>query len=236
MATATQNPCSSLGSITIPSVSLPMGVQLQAIADFSQGPPSNCALLTNLIVQLMPTLAGLTCIFKILAVVAALKDALGGLTKLPTPDFSGIPKVLEKIGDMSTCLSIVLPGIGLYTMIKDMLLLIISYLKCFVDAIKSVLDFQVGIDLSVAQGNPDLLNSLQCASGNADAAMDQIMLAIGPIGPLFDMIQPIIGLAGLSIQLPSLSAISGASNVAEAVDQMDAMLTQMQQIVASIPG
>lgn len=235
MATATQNPCSSLGNITIPSVSLPMGIQLQAVADFSQGPPNNCALLTNLIAQLMPTLAGLTCIFKILGVVAALKEALGGLTSAP-PDFSGIPKVLTAIGNMAECLSIVIPGIGLYTMIKDMLLLIISYLKCFVDAIKSVLDFQVGIDLSVAQGNPDLLASLQCASGNADAAMDQIMLAVGPIGPLFDMIQPIIGLAGLSIQLPSLSGIKGASNVAEAVDQMDAMLTQMQQIVASIPG
>lgn len=231
MATATQNPCSSLGNITIPSVSLPMGIQLQAVADFSQGPPNNCALLTNLIVQLMPALAGLTCIFKILAVIGALEKFIKG----PVNPANAVG-VLAAIGDMSECLSIVIPGIGLYLMIKDILLLIISYLKCFVDAIKSVLDFQVGIDLSVAQGNPDLLASLQCASGNADVAMQQIMLAIGPIGPLFNMIQPIIELANLPIQLPSLSAITGASNVVEAVDQMDAMLTQMQQIVASIPG
>jgi hypothetical protein len=231
LATATQNPCSSLGNITIPSVSLPMGIQLQAVADFSQGPPNNCALLTNLIVQLMPALAGLTCIFKILAVIGALEKFIKG----PVNPANAVG-VLAAIGDMSECLSIVIPGIGLYLMIKDILLLIISYLKCFVDAIKSVLDFQVGIDLSVAQGNPDLLASLQCASGNADVAMQQIMLAIGPIGPLFNMIQPIIELANLPIQLPSLSAITGASNVVEAVDQMDAMLTQMQQIVASIPG
>lgn len=235
MATATQNPCTSLGSITIPSVNLPMGVQLQAVADFSQGPPSNCALLTNLIVQLMPTLAGLTCIFKILNVIGKLEGfltAFPNLLEVP----SKAAEVVEAIGDMSECLSIVIPGLGLYLMIADMLKLIIAYLKCFVDAIKSVLDFQVGIDLSVAQGNPDLLNSLQCASGNADAAMSQIMLAIGPIGPLFSMITPIIGLSGLSIQLPSLSAITGASNVSEAVDQLDAMLTQLQQIVDAIPG
>ncbi len=212
-----------------------MGIQLQAVADFSQGPPTNCALLTNLMVQLMPSLAGLTCIFKILAVIAALEQALSGLIKVP-PDFSGIPKVLTAIGNMSECLSIVLPGIGLFTFIKDMLLLIIEYLKCFVDAIKSILNFQVGIDLSVAEGNPDLLASLQCASGNADAAMAQLMQALGPIEPLFNMIQPVIALSQLPIQLPSLSAITGASNVVEAVNQLDAMLTEMQQIVASIPG
>ena len=208
-----------------------MGIELQAMADFSQGPPTNCALLTNLIVQLMPTLAGLTCIFKILAVIAALERFIKG--PLNPANAAG---VLGAIGDMSECLSIVLPGIGLYTFIKDMLLLIIEYLKCFLDAIKSILNFQVGIDLSIAQGNPDLLQSLQCASGNADAAMAQLMQAIGPIGPLFNMIQPIIGLAQLPIQLPSLSAITGASNVVEAVNQMDAMLTEMQQIVAAIPG
>jgi hypothetical protein len=234
LATAAQNPCTSLGSITIPSISLPMGIELQAIADFSQGPPSNCALLTNLIVQLMPTLAGLTCIFKILNVIGKLEGFLTSFSN-PLKAPAAAAAVLEAIAGMSDCLSIIIP-INLYLMIADMLKLIIGYLKCFVDAIKSVLDFQVGIDLSVAQGNPDLLNSLQCASGNADAAMQQIMLAVGPIGPLFNMISIVIGISGLPIQLPSLSAITGASNVAEAVDQMDAMLTQLQQIVDSIPG
>lgn len=212
-----------------------MGIELQAVADFSQGPPTNCALLTNLIAQLMPTLAGLTCIFKILGVVAALQQALGGLTKVP-PDFSGIPKVLSAIGAMTECLDMLIPPLGLYLMIKDILQLIIEYLKCFLDAIKSILNFQVGIDLSVAQGNPDLLASLQCASGNADAAMGQLMQAIGPIGPLFSMVQTFIGFTPLSIQMPSLSAITGASNIVEAVNQMDAMLGQLQQIVTAIPG
>lgn len=231
MATAVQNPCSSLGSITIPSISLPMGIELQAVADFSQGPPTNCALLTSLIVQLMPALAGLTCIFKILAVIGALEKFIKG----PVNPANAVG-VLGAIGDMSECLSIVLPGIGLYTFIKDMLTLIIEYLKCFLDAIKSILDFQAGIDLSVAQGNPDLLQSLQCASGNGDAAMGQLMQAIGPIGPLFNMITPIISLSQLPIQLPSLSAITGASNIVEAVNQMDVMLGQLQQIVEAIPG
>jgi hypothetical protein len=219
----------------MPSVNLPMGIQLQAVADFSQGPPTNCALLTNLIVQLMPTLAGLTCIFKILGVVSALQQALGGLTKVP-PDFSGIPKVLTAIGAMAECLDMLIPPLGLFLMIKDILQLIIEYLKCFLDAIKSIVDFQASIDLSVAQGNPDLLASLQCASGNGDAAMGQLMQAMGPIGPLFSMVQTFIGFAGLSIQLPSLSAITGASNIVEAVNQMDAMLTKLQQVVVTIPG
>jgi hypothetical protein len=39
----------------------------------------------------------------------------------------------------------------------------------------------------------------------------------------------------LPIQLPSIADITGAKDVAEAVDKLDAMLTEMQQIVASIP-
>lgn len=211
-----------------------MGIELQAFADFSQGPPTNCAMSLNLLAQLAPLLASLTCIIRILAVITSLKDFLGGLTSVP-PNFSKVGEVITAIENMAECLTAFVPGLAFFEMIKGILQLIIGYLKCFLDAIKSILDFQVGIDLSAAQGNPDLLASLQCASGNADAAMAQIMQAIGPIGPLFSMIQTIIGISGLSIQLPSLSAITGASNVVEAVNQMDAMLTQMQQIVAAIP-
>ncbi len=222
--------CVEIPKISVPSVSLPMGIELQAIADLSKGPPTNCALLHNLMLQLMPTLAGLTCIFKILGVIAALEKFVQGPLNP-----SNVTGVLTAIGNMGECLTSVIPGTALFEMIKSILLLVIEYLKCFLDAIKSVLDFQAGIDLSGAAGNPALMQSLQCASDNAATTMQQMMMALAPIQPLFTMLQPVIELANLPIQLPSVAQITGAKDVAEAVDKMDAMLTEMRQIVASIP-
>jgi hypothetical protein len=222
--------CVEIPKISVPTVSLPMGIELQAIADLSKGPPTDCALLQNLMLQLMPTLAGLTCIFKILGVIAALEKFMQNPVNP-----SSATGVLTAIGDMGECITSILPGTALFEMIKSILLLVIGYLKCFVEAIKSVLDFQVGIDLNGAAGNPALMQSLQCASDNAATTMQQMMMALAPIQPLFKMLEPVIKLSNLPIKLPSIADITGAKDVAEAVDKLDAMLTEMQQIVASIP-
>lgn len=211
-----------------------MGIQLQAIADLSKGPPTDCALLHNLMVQLMPTLAGLNCIIKILGVIGALEKMLTGLLK-PIPDFSGVGGVLTAIGQMSECLSIVLGPAAVFQTLKDILSLIISFLLCFVQAMESILNFQADIDLNAAQGNPALLQSLQCASDNAQASMQGMMMALAPIEPLFAMVQPLIELSQLPIQLPSLGQVTGAQNIEQGLEQLSAVLTQMKQIVADIP-
>lgn len=218
----------------MPKVSLPMGIELQAVADLSKGPPTDCALLHNLIVQLMPTLAGLNCILKILNVIGALEGFLTAFPNIPSV-VSKAGDVVKAIGDMSDCLGMVLGPIPMIETIKDILLLVISYLECFVKAIRSILDFQVGIDLNAAQGNPALLQSLQCASDNAQTSMQQMMMALAPIAPLFKMIQPLIKISQLPIALPDIGALAGASDIKSAVDQLDQMLLQLKQVLQSIP-
>jgi hypothetical protein len=220
--------------MTIPKVSLPMGIELQAVADFSKGPPTDCALLHNLLVQLMPTLAGFNCIIKILNVVASMEGFLGALPNV-VEAASKAGDVLNAIGDMKDCFELVLGPVKVAETIKDILLLLISYLKCFADAMKSVLDFQAGIDLNSAQGNPMLLASLQCASDNAQTSMQQMLQALGPIEPLFKMMQPLIKISQLPIVLPPISDLANAKDASQAVDQLDAMLGQLKQIVEQIP-
>jgi hypothetical protein len=211
-----------------------MGIDLQAVHDFSKGPPSDCALLHNLLLQLMPTLAGFSCILKILKVIGALEGFLSAL-----PNVIDAAKkagdVLSAINDMKECIDIVLGPIPMFETLKDILLLIISYLKCFVDAIKSILHFQAGIDLNAAQGNPVLLASLQCASDNAQTSMQQLLQALAPIEPLFKMMEPLIKISQLPIVLPPISDLANAKDASQAVDQLDAMLGQLQQIVEQIP-
>lgn len=235
MSTNIQIPCVEIPGISsIPKISLPMGIELQAIADLSKGAPTNCALLHNLMVQLMPTLAGLNCVIKILNVIGALEGFLSAFPNIvAVGEKAG--DVLAAIGDMSECLDIVLGPFAVIQTIKDILLLIISYLECFVAAIRSVLDFQAGINLNLAQGNPALLSSLQCANNNAQTSMQQMLMALAPIAPLFKMIQPLIKISQLPIQLPAIGDLAGASDVKSAVDQLDDMLIQMRQIVAAIP-
>ena len=143
--------------------------------------------------------------------------------------------VIQAIGDMKECLDMVLGPFAVIETIKDILLLIIEYLKCFLDAIKSILNFQVGIDLNAAQGNPVLLASLSCASDNAQVSMQQLLQALKPIEPLFKMVQPLIKISQLPISLPPIADLAGASDVRQAVNQLDAMLGQLEQIVEQIP-
>jgi hypothetical protein len=234
MGASPATPCVSVSIATsIPSITLPMGIQLQAIADLSKGPPTNCALMTNLMGQLMPTLAGLNCIIKILNVIGKLEDFLNAfpnLTEVP----SKAAAVVGAITDMSDCLSIVLGPFAIIPTIKDILTLIISFLLCFVEAMESILNFQVGLDLNAAQGNPNLLLSMQCASDNAEASMQGMMLALAPVEALFGMIQPLIALTHLPIQLPSLSSVTGASNIKEGLDQLQVTLQHLNNIVVSL--
>ena len=221
-------PCVSLQPIDIPSIPLPFGAQLQALADLSKGPPTNCALIHSLMLQLMPTLAGMTCVMKILGVIKALQD-------FATDPLTRGGDLISAIDKVAGCFNMIAPT-ALLSMIKAILLLLIAYLRCFVEAVESIVNFQAGIDLNSAQGNPVLLASLSCASDNAQVSMGQLMQAIGAVQPLMDLIKPIMSMANLSIELPSISQISGSSNPAAALQQLDTTLGQLQQIVDAIPG
>ena len=115
-----------MAPLKIPKITLPMGIELQAMADISK-PPSNCALLHNLMIQLMPTLAGLSCVIKILNVIGALEGFLNAF-----PNLIEVAKktgdVLQAISDMKDCLP-VFWSVTVVETIKDILLLIIEYLK-----------------------------------------------------------------------------------------------------------
>jgi hypothetical protein len=219
--------CVPMITFDMPSVQLPFGVELKATADFSKGPPTQCAMLANLLVQLAPALAAMSPVFKILKVFSAMKD------------FFGPPPNPFKAGDVVTAIEGVISMIDpaqFLPVIKSILLLLIAYLNCFIEAMTSLLEFQARIDLSIAVGNPDLQASLQCANANAATSMQQMMQALGPLGPVMELIQPIIGISGLPINLPKISDLQAEKDVEQALKKLSAMLTQLQQIIQMIPA
>lgn len=185
-------------------INLPFGGKLQAISDMSQGPPTDCALVHGLMLQLAPALAGMNCFFKMLNVIKALKnisvDTFGDIIAAAT-ELTACFNVFAKIPKM----------------VIDILKLIIAYLKCIIEAVKSILNFRIGIDLSAAEGNPVLKASFDRALKNADASTAQIKQALEIIQPLLDTVTMILDMATGPLPGPAGDAMKVIPKVLSAI-------------------
>jgi hypothetical protein len=217
--------CTPANTFEVPSVSLPFGIEIQAIADFSKGPPNQCALLSSLMVQVTPALAAMSPILKIINVFAALKDYLP-----PNPlKLTALLDAIAEVVAMIQPLQFIPP-------VKSILLLVVSYLECFIKSMEGLLAFQASIDLSAAAGNPELQTSLQCASSNAQMSIQQMMASLGPIGPLLQMMAPFMSIAGISIDFSSVTSLQGEQDIESALESLGKVLADLQQVLEAIPG
>jgi hypothetical protein len=94
---------------------------------------------------------------------------------------------------------------------------IIAYLKCILEAVRSILAFQVGINLGDAEGNPAVSISLDCAQNNAAASTAQLMETLKAIEPLLKILDSVKPLATLPVPGPAQDAINVIPNVVEAL-------------------
>lgn len=177
-------------TITIP---LPMGIELRSLTDISQGPPSDCALAHSLMLQVSPMLASMTCILKMLKVFSALKDTI--TDSPPFFDITSIGKLITALADLSSCFLLIDP-VQICKMVKGILAIILSYIGCLIEAFESIWNFQLGIDLNAAQGNPVLLASLSCAQTNAETSMNSLMQSMEGVQPLIEMVNIVLEIVG----------------------------------------
>src|SRR5579872_229015 len=147
-------------------IPLPFGGALKAITDMSKGLPKDCEIVHSLLIQVVPMLSSMECILRILKVIMALKELITSL-----PDLSKVGDVVKAIEELAECF-IMLTPLGIGKLIAAVLRIIIAYLTCFIDAFMSIYNFQIGISLTGASGNPVLLNALNCAQSNAEKSMN----------------------------------------------------------------
>jgi len=218
-------------------VTLPFG-ELRGLHDFSQGIPSDCTVTFNLLLQLPPLLASLTCPLRVLNVIAKLKD-VANASDAPSL-LSALPALAEAIDKMADCLP---PKLYLefFCSIKDILLLILGFLKCLLDELKSILDLRINISISEtsAAGNPVLLQVLACAEDNAKLSMQHLGASIEPIQPIIDLVGTLSGIVGLNLKLPSLVGLAGAGDdlqtLQNTINSLDQVVTDLLQVVEAIP-
>jgi hypothetical protein len=104
--------------------------------------------------------------------------------------------------------------------ILDVLKLLVAYLKCLLTAVLSVLEFQVGIDLTAAADNPVLLASLNCAQKNAAASMDQLKEAIAVVDAILSIVDPVLQIAASALPKPVQDGLKTLTKVKTALEKV----------------
>lgn len=229
----------SEGCVEIPKVGLdleiqlPYGASLKAFRDFSKGIPDDCALVNNLLIQIAPLLGSMACLVKVLAALEAVKSWLENAGN-PIDLISGAGDVVSKLADLVPCFAAVTP-VGIAPFIKDILLTIIALLKCVISSVQSILDFQAGIDLNSADGNPVLLAQLECAQDGASSTLEHTLAALGPLAPLIELVQPLLEIVGVSLETPPLDEIMGLEDASDAIDQIEQVVEKVETVVQALP-
>ncbi|MEI6067227.1 MAG: hypothetical protein WCP96_07800 [Methylococcaceae bacterium] len=229
MAEKLEMPCVRIPKIAkVPSINILGIAELKGMMDFSTGTPKDCTLSINLMLQLAPLLASMTCLLRILAVLQALPK----FVKNPLTETT---ELLGKLGELSECFGAILP-INIAITIKSILSLVISFLSCFLEQLDSLVKFQAGIDLKSAEGNPDLKLSLECAQANAKISTDNLMLSLQTIQPLLDMTINLGGVAGFDLKLPNLSDLSANQDQAAVINSLSQGVKDLQNAINALPG
>jgi hypothetical protein len=172
------------------------------VTDIADGVPTDSALAHSLLLQVTPLLGSMTCMLKMFKVISALKStAESGFVKAGD--------LISAIGDMSDCLGIVLGPVPICSMSKDILKLLIAYLKSMIEAAESLLKFSDELAFDAAKGNPVLLATLENARKNAQTSFEALNEALLGIQPVMEMVNMALGVVGVSpIGLPALGSPS----------------------------
>jgi hypothetical protein len=236
MSATISTPCLKLPKLPqIPNIKLMGGAELKGFADFSLGPPTDCKLTFNLLLQLSPLLASMACLFKILNVFSKLKD-FADAAKNPFKLVDAAPGLIGAIGELSHCIpALALPDFVL--MIKGILNLVISFLSCFLNQLDDILKFQASIDLKSAEGNPTLKATLLCAQDNAKTSMDNLMMSLQPLEPILQMVGVVVGIAGLpALELPDVASISSSTDQTQTIESLAKAVDSLKTAISSLPG
>lgn len=224
----------------LPQIRLPTGGSIKAIADLTRGIPSDCSLNVNIALQLAPIMASIECLVKVLAVIKPLIDVVKALNP-PDPKTLAlaVPDFLDAAKGLSGCLLVPTPLV-MIPFVKDILLLIIAMLRCLIGQMRSILGKLAGLEVKIASarasGNTDVLDSLECARGNFEQAMDSTMMGIEPIAVLLELAGPFMGIAGVDpIKLPALAGGADLQAVEQDLAALQQVVDTMQAVVDVLP-
>lgn len=224
--------CQKLKAPKVPTIQLPFGATLKGVSDFSQGLPTQCTLNFSLLMQLGPLLAAMACMLKVLNVFGKMQEFVSA-AKEPPKMAATVEPLLEAIADLGPCLPpVAFPQLAIT--LKQILELIVGILKCLVDTLDSILEFQQSIDVTSAEGNSALEQALQCAQDNAAASMDTVATSLEGLQPILQMVTMIADIAQISLKPIMVPATTGADAL-ETVQSLRDTIDGLAEVIDAIP-
>lgn len=220
------------------SITLPSGGNIQALHDLGKAIPTDCSLSFSLMLQIMPLLASMECVIKILKLIKPLSDIISGLPAPPSPKL--LKDFADAVADLAPCFLSITPA-GMIPFVRDILLLIIALLNCLIGQLKTLVELMSGLTIQLADaeasGNKDLAETIKCAQENSTAALAHVMNGFGPVGAVLDLLGPFMAIAGVSaIQMPALGSDSDVESLNKTLATLQDLVNTLQQIVDALPG
>lgn len=218
------------------TVTLPGGGRIMALHDLGKSIPTDCSLTFSLMLQIMPFMANMECIVRILKLVKLMSDAITSLP--PSPKL--ILDIGEAVKDLSECFLAITPA-GMIPFVRDILCLILALLRCLIGQLKTLAELMSGlvIQVKIAEetGNKDLLATLECAQENSLVAMQHLMNGFGPIGVVMELMETFMGIAGIeAIKLPALGDASSAEELLKVITTLEEVVATIQTVVDALGG
>jgi hypothetical protein len=218
-------------------IQLPTGGSIKAIADFSKGIPSDCAMTFSLMLQISPMLASMECLLKILKLLKPLVDVV---TNLPMPPVKAVQEFAKAAVDLAPCFLIPTPA-SIIPFVRDILCLILRVLNCLLGQLKTLVGLMQGIQLQLdaarSAGNFELEDTLKCAQENAEASGQHMTKAIEPIGVILDLVGPLMGIAGVEpIQLPALGSKADVDGLQNTIKTLQGVVGTIDVVVEALGG
>ena len=137
------------------------------------------------------------------------------LKSLDPTDPPSITNIVTAATEAAACFTDVI--VNLPKMVIDVLKLLIAYLKCIIEAVRSLLAFQVSLNLGDAEDNPALRLSFDCAQNNAAASTAQLQEALKTIQPLLEILKTLLSIAGGTLPSPAQKAADIIPTVVDAL-------------------
>jgi hypothetical protein len=231
-------------TITLPppaqiTIQLPGGGTLSSFSDISKGIPTDCALTFSLLVQLAPFLASIACLVKLLTFIQTAVNVIQSITS-PFSIISAIPKIVQAAEPVIEC-AVSFTPFGLIPFIKDLLCLIMKFLRCFVEQMQSLLQIMGQIEsqlnAATAAGNSDLITALQCAQGNAQTQAAHFTNAIQPVAVILSLAGTLMQIAGVQpITLPTIGGQTDLASLQQVVQDIQQVISILKEITDALGG
>lgn len=217
-------------------LNLPSGGAFTSLANAGQNIPNDCSLTFSLMMQVMPLMASMDCVLKVLKLLKPLSDAV---TSLP-PSPSLIKEIAEAAADLAPCFAMLTPA-GMIPFVRDILCLVLKVLGCLIGQLKTLSEFLDGLTLQLteaeANNNEELAETLKCAQQNAITSIGHALQGIEPITAILDLASPFMSIAGVgAIELPAPGSAEDSEALDKVIGTLDEVVGTIQEIVDTLGG